>query len=107
MKAEMADKVVMGELTTEVRRMKCTSKVGSTIYIAKCGTKTLIGTVTVQSCTQLSYDEAKEHPAINMCRPFDPKHVKPRFEWLFSNPVKFDEPIPYDHPKGAQIWVKV
>ena len=107
MKSDMADKVVAGELEGEIRKMKCSSKVGTTVYIAKCGTKTLIGTVKVEACKELSYDEAKVHPWSSMCRAFDTKNTKPRYEWLFSNPVKFDKPISYEHPRGAQIWVNL
>ena len=91
LKPDMADKVASGELKGEIRRMKCTSKVGQTIYIAKCKTKTLIGTVKVSG----------------LCRAFDAAYTKPRYEWLFSDPVKFDKPIPYVHPRGAQIWVNI
>ena len=105
LKPDMADKVASGELKGEIRHMKCTSKVGQTIYIAKCKTKTLIGTVKVSGCNEISYQEAKDHPGL--CRTFDPAYTKPRYEWLFSDPVKFDKPVPYVHPRGAQIWVNI
>ena len=106
----IADKVISGELKGEIRRMKCTSKVGQTIYIAKCKTKTLIGTVKVQACIPVSPVEAKDHTWYSLpfiCIPFDPAYTKTRYEWLFSDPVKFDKPIPYHHPRGAQIWVNI
>ena len=105
MKGELADKVVTGELTAEIRHMKCTSKLQQTIYIAKCKTKTLIGTVKVSGCKEIAYEEAKDHPG--KCRAFDPNYTKPRYEWMFTDSVKFDKPIPYEHPRGAQIWVKL
>ena len=29
------------------------------------------------------------------------------YPWVLKNAVRFDDPIPYDHPKGAVIWVKL
>tara|TARA_R100000093_G_C1869556_1_gene50896 strand:- start:6 stop:377 length:372 start_codon:yes stop_codon:yes gene_type:complete len=30
-----------------------------------------------------------------------------KYPWVLSNPVRYKEPMPYTHPKGAVIWVKV
>lgn len=30
-----------------------------------------------------------------------------RFPWLLSQAERFEKPIPYDHPKGAVIWVRI
>ena len=57
LKKNFAEGVVEGRLIGDVRKMKCTSKVGKTVFIAKAGTKTLIGQVTVESCTKLTYDD--------------------------------------------------
>ena len=54
---DIAEGVVDGSFIGDVRKMKCTSKVGHTVFIAKVGTKTIIGQVTVESCTELSYEE--------------------------------------------------
>jgi len=29
------------------------------------------------------------------------------YAWVLSNAKRFDKPIPYIHPKGAVIWVKL
>jgi len=29
------------------------------------------------------------------------------FAWVLNNAKRFDKPIPYTHPKGAVIWVKM
>lgn len=26
--------------------------------------------------------------------------------WVFENTIKYNKPIPYNHPKGAVVWVK-
>jgi len=30
-----------------------------------------------------------------------------KFPWVIDNAVRFDEPVPYRHPRGAVIWVKL
>lgn len=30
-----------------------------------------------------------------------------RFPWVLENTVKYDVPVPYEHPQGAVIWVRV
>lgn len=30
-----------------------------------------------------------------------------KYPWFLSNPVRYKEPVPYDHPAGAVIWVKL
>ena len=72
---DIADLLVPGELKGEVRKMTCKSKIGKTIYIAKAGTKTLIGQVTVNSCTPISYEKYLnlfEEGVVGMCGTPDP-----------------------------------
>ena len=40
LKKDFAEGVIDGRLLGDVRKMKCTSKVGKTVFIAKAGTKT-------------------------------------------------------------------
>jgi len=30
-----------------------------------------------------------------------------KYPWLLENAKRYDKPIPYKHPKGAVIWVKI
>jgi hypothetical protein len=29
------------------------------------------------------------------------------YPWMLSNAKRYDKPIPYDHPKGAVVWVNI
>ena len=55
-KEPWASKVVLGEKTMELRSRR-TTKIGQEIYIAKAGTKTLIGRVTIEKCVQLTVND--------------------------------------------------
>ena len=74
LKEPWASLVVSGEKTLEIRTMK-TKKIGKEIYIAKAGTKTLIGKVTIDKCILLSENEcdalADKHHATKYI-----KHIK-------------------------------
>lgn len=35
------------------------------------------------------------------------KIKKWKYPWMLRDVVKFDNPIPYKHPQGAVIWVKM
>jgi len=30
-----------------------------------------------------------------------------KWPWLLANPNRYPSPVPYNHPKGAVIWVKL
>ncbi|MDF2879571.1 MAG: hypothetical protein K0R54_128 [Clostridiaceae bacterium] len=34
------------------------------------------------------------------------KKYKTPYKWIVKNPVKYENPISYKHPRGAIIWVK-
>ena len=33
--------------------------------------------------------------------------TKPIHIWFMDNVIRYDKPIPYKHPRGAVIWVKL
>ncbi len=105
LKEPWASKVVSGEKTVELRTMK-TNKIGEEIYIAKAGTKTLIGKVTIDKCVLLSQEEIQAlesyHMAATYARTLKGKKI---YGWFLKNALAFENPIPYPHPHGAQIWV--
>jgi hypothetical protein len=103
-KEPWATMIVTGEKTIELRTTR-TKKIGQEIYIAKAGTKTLIGKVTIEKCCPLTKEE---------CHLFVDKHkaegIYPHrqiYGWFLINPILFEKSIPYIHPRGAQSWVKL
>ena len=55
-KEPWATLIITGEKTLEIRNMR-TKKIGEEIYIAKAGSKTLIGKVIIDKCEELSSDK--------------------------------------------------
>ena len=87
--------------------MSCKSKVGTTIYIAKCGAKKIIGQVTVKSCTKITYEQRNGLIAQNIVGHCPTQNLGDRYFWEFTDAKQFEQPITYSHPRGAQIWVKL
>ena len=105
LKEPWASKVVSGEKTVELRTMK-TNKIGKEIYIAKAGTKTLIGKVTIDKCVLLSQEEIQALEPYHFGGTYvDTLKGKKAYGWFLKNALAFENPIPYPHPQGAQIWV--
>ena len=108
-KEPWASKVVSGEKTIEIRTMQ-TKKIGQEIYIAQAGTKTLIGKATIVKCVQLTMKDyiQLQHQACltrsGLQQLFSTKRI---YGWYLKDAMKFDKPIPYDHPRGAQVWIKI
>ena len=105
LKDPWASLIISGQKTLEIRTMK-TKKIGEEIYIAKAGSKTLIGKVTIDKCIPLSDKECNtlvdQHHATKY---LDQIKNKRKYGWFLKNPIAFETPIPYPHPPGAQIWV--
>ena len=113
-KSPWADWVVLGSKTIEIRTFR-TNKVGKEIYIAKSGTKSLIGKVTIDKCVQLTLNDyinlKNKHLAYTFITDrgwheelFNNKKI---YAWFLINPIAFKDPISYNHPIGAQVWVKI
>jgi predicted transcriptional regulator len=99
-----ASMIVSGEKTIEIRTMR-TKKIGKEIYIAKSGTKTLIGKVTIEKCLPLTANEFSQLADKHKAKGIYPK--KQVYGWFLTKPIAFKDPLPYSHPQGAQMWVRI
>lgn len=103
-----AKKILAGEKTWEIRGRQ-THKRGK-IGIIISGTGRVWGEVDLVDCIPLQGPDDVELILQNQ----DKHHVplagivyrKP-WAWVLENPVKYDEPVPYNHPQGAVIWVNL
>jgi hypothetical protein len=88
----------------EMRSFK--TKVRGTIGIIEAGSGLIVGSVEIETCYHdkiapiekfIKYHKVKDLSLLE----------KWCYAWVLSNAKRFDEPIPYKHPKGAVIWVKM
>lgn len=103
-----ASLVLSGQKRWE-RRSRSTAKC-RTVHIIKSGTGRVYGSVQlVDVIGPLSPDELRKHAVLHRV----PEETLAKlsydkvYAWVFAEPKVFAEPIPYTHPSGAVIWVKL
>ncbi len=101
--------LVDGVKTWEMRTSG--TNVRGRVGLAASGTGTVIGAATlVASHGPLHPDEFVEHRDKHQA---DPNRLTEYaaggslFAWEFTDAERFEPPVPYMHPSGAVIWVKV
>lgn len=110
--------LVSGEKTIELRG-SATSRVGETIGVALCGSKTIIGEVCIAECFLVA--SRNEHGVLqdvagqsleglmneHKVTELDKISYKKVYAWRVENPKLYEKPEPYHHPPGAQIWINL
>ena len=104
-----AKMLVDGAKTWELRTTS--TNVRGRIGIAKKGTGTIIGTVELVdvhgpfSRAEIApYEHLHRVPAPSASTSSGPKGL---YAWEVEEAVRFDPPVPYTHPQGAVIWVRL
>ncbi len=104
-----ASRLVDGDKTWELRTTS--SNVRGPIGIAAKGTGTIIGAVTLVDVhgpftrTEIApYEHLHRVPASSTSTYSGPKGL---YAWEMAGAVRFEVPIPYRHPQGAVIWVRL
>ena len=103
-----ASMVIAGSKKWEIRGRY--TKIRGTVGIIAGGTGTILGVADLVSVSgplsQDAYQDAwaeRGAPAYKVT-PLPYPHT---FAWVFTNPESLPMPMPYAHPNGAVIWVKL
>jgi hypothetical protein len=104
-KDPFASLILNGVKTWEIRGRN--TNIRGTIAIIKSGTRMIFGTVKLvesEPLTRALFDTSYGEHRI----PFSYKlpYNSPHF-WVLQEPDLWDEPVLYDHPQGAVIWVNL
>lgn len=105
-KPKWADLILSGQKMWEIRG-RLTHKRG-TIGIIKSGSGKVFGTVELTDCIPCTVGRFMAYVEKHCIE--DPKaafHYNQAWAWAVKNPIIFPEPVPYNHPRGAVIWVKL
>ena len=98
-------RILSGDKIWEMRSMPTNIR-GRIGFIRKVS-GLIIGSAELYECgLPLSELNALRTVVYHMVADLD-KIKKWKYPWMLKNVIKFDEPIPYKHPQGAVIWVKV
>jgi hypothetical protein len=87
--------------STNVRGPIALIRSGSGKIVGTCDLVDVIGPLTlsdIQENASISGSDALEFKSL----PYDKTYA-----WVLKNPEPLDEPIPYKHPSGAIIWVRL
>lgn len=101
---EWSDKI-FDEIDPKLWEMRSRpTKVRGTIGIIEAGSGMIVGSVEITNTFKVDnkpffsiYHKVKDLSLID----------KWAYAWVLSNAKRFEKPIPYNHPKGAVIWVKI
>ena len=94
--------ILQGNKPWEMRSSK--TKIRGRIGLIKAGSGLIVGECTIEDCfgeiqPDLKYFKYHRVDNVELLK-------KWKYPWFLSNVIEYDEPIPYEHPKGAVIWVK-
>jgi len=104
-RAPYARLIVQGLKTWEMR--STATNIRERIGIAEVGSGLIIGEVDLVDClgsdtNSILYSNLAKHRVFPLSLLW-----KWNVPWVLKNAVEYKEPKPYDHPRGAVIWVKV
>jgi hypothetical protein len=82
------------------------TKIRGLILLIASGSGNIVGTAELVDCFELpkeQQDRTKEFHKVEDLALLD----KWRFAWVLKNAKRYEKPLPYNHPKGAVIWVNL
>lgn len=99
------DYILNGQKTWEIRGRN--TKTRGEVQLIQSGSGYILGEATLVDCILLSeeryFSSVEQHQIIHDgIMPYQKTYA-----WVFETPVRYEQPIPYQHPQGAVIWVKL
>ena len=102
------DKILEGKKTWELRGSR--TLVRGQIGLIASGTGTVIGVCDLVDCVgPLTIEQFRKDSRKAGLRPSDVSlgYYRQTYAWVLKNARRLERPIPYKHPPGAIIWVKL
>ena len=102
------EKILDGKKIWEIRGSR--TDVREQVGLVRSGSGTIIGVCDVVDCIPILTDEQFRRNARKAgSKPSEVSlgHYKNTFAWVLANPQYLKAPVPYKHPTGAIIWVKL
>jgi hypothetical protein len=98
------DKIFDEGKTWEMRTTR--TKISGKIRLIESGSGMIVGECEIIGCSYIPIKANSKY--------FDKHKVedvellkKWKYPWIITNAKRYEKPIPYTHPKGAVIWVKL
>lgn len=106
-KSPWIELILQGKKTWEIRGSN--TSIRGTIALIKSGTGKIYGTVDLVDVKKITLEEYQQSQQFH-CIPQRDCLQSPYpniYAWVLENPHPFQRPIPYQHPRGAVIWVSL
>jgi len=97
--------ILDGKKTWEIRSRK--TNIRGRIALIRSKSGLVVGEATLAGCILLDQDTYEKSSDLHMV-PRDEIDGLPYFKtyaWVLEDPLAYPEPIKYEHPSGAVIWV--
>jgi len=82
------------------------TKQRGTVGVIEAGSGLIVGTVDIVACLQHPLENPELFLGQHKVEDLSLLDKWP-YAWILSNAKRFEQPIPYTHPKGAVIWVNI
>ncbi len=103
-KKEWLDKIFDEGKVWEMRTTK--TNITGRIGLIESRTGLIVGEATLSGCSKEPVPKDKNLIKYHKVEELDLLD-KWKYAWYLEDAIRYKEPIPYEHPKGAVIWVKV
>ena len=78
------------------------------IGLIESGSGLIVGEANLVDCQKIPTDKNRQRQLYFYHKVDDFELLKKwNWAWILNNVVKYKNPIPYQHPQGAVIWVKL
>lgn len=103
-KGNWLDKIFHNNKTWEMRSSR--TNIRGKIGLIESGSGQIVGEAEITHCFPIT--DGMKISCQSEHQVYDLRLLKKwRYAWVLSNVKKYDKPIPYTHPRGAVIWVKI
>jgi hypothetical protein len=107
-KKQFLEKILSGKKSWEIRSSR--TNIRGPIGLICSGTGTVVGVCELIDCIgPLTNEQFRRNARKAGLHPAEASIPRGqlRFAWVLSNIQRLNEPVPYSHPSGAIIWVKL
>lgn len=106
-KSPWIDRIFEGKKTWEIRGSNTKNR--GKIALIKSGSGMVYGEVDLIDSKELNLTEYQESRRFHGVESEDASVLpyKRTYAWVLDNPKIYKQPVPYKHPMGAVIWVRL